>query len=1313
MSRPRKILLILALTAVVLTIAAGIVLTWYVGTDHFRQRLNHLVVGVVEDRFPVNVRMGDLRVRPLRGVLEIEDLAISARTRPDQPPEIQVGAVSLNFTLTAFGSPRVSLDRLEVEGLRLHLRVDDNDRLNLLNMFAPQPGTGGPGFSPVRLGISEIGLRDAVVTYADQAVEFDSGSDGFELDLELDPERRAYVGSVGMERLSVDVNDFPLPVTSFRTRFRLEDNRLDFLDAELGSDQVSGTLQGSVTDLRQFEYRFETRLEVDPSRFTEPNLADHFEPSVVGLEGEVLGRRGDFTWKGRIASPRLIVEGIALLDVEGGVVVDRRGADFDALRCRIFGGNADASGRLAFRQDEISSVQVEASGTQLASVLSNWGVRFPRVQATQRVSMQVQWPGLEFRELAGTGNLSLWGQLVDDDRAQLVPVQASTRVRIIRRYVELEAGEIQTPAGLGRFSGGVGFDGAYQIAAEVAWVDTFEAEAVLMGWDLLTPEVGTEWAPRLEGWMNASAEVQGGPGNPLEVSGQVSIAGLSLRGESLGSVSGAYTYRSDRLEVPVMWVRGPQHLLRLSLGMDTEPAALDRLDLDLSGMPAELLLRVAAVEAAGIEGGIAEGGFRWSGEQDAGQGRITVRDLRWAGLAFPRVETEFRVDQEGLVALPMQASLMGGKLSGALQYAFDDGSMRLQFDGAGIDLASLPWQSEFLPLRGALGFEGEVNILNGEIAARIDTSVPELALGDYVAREVRLRGNPGAEAVKIELEFEFLGNDFRAGGEVGLKEGYPFRLELPLEVSSLAPILAELRPELELADADGRLAGRLTVQGTFTDLDALEATLDLDQVRFGNPDFTIALGRPARLSWSGKVVEVPALQLVGTQTRVELGGKLDLKEEAQVNLSVAGDVNLELLTVFAPELRSSGQVLLETRITGPLADPRIVGTARLAGASLSGPELPVEITGGQGSFRFTASQISVDDLRVDTDFGPLNLSGGIFLDGLTPSRWQINALGYGLAIPYPADFNTVVDVDLDLIRNDDTYLLAGAIYLRAAEFTRNMTVAELIYSFASAQADLPSDPGLADQVNLDLSLDAYQSLRVSNNLAQIVGSGELSLIGTLAEPVLLGNISIDEGRLRLEGNQYEITRGTVSFNNPRKTTPFLNFEAETQVREFDVTLSVRGPVDQFQMSFRSEPPLSTPSIVSLLAAGQTQEEIFGSERINQTDSSTLMAYGAGTLLSKTLGEVVENQTSRLFGFERFSIDPFVDDTRGRDPGARITLGKQLTRELGITYISSLGNSFQDQTVIIQYQVTDWLTAVGTSSPGDGTVAIDFKFKKRF
>jgi translocation and assembly module TamB len=302
-------------------------------------------------------------------------------------------------------------------------------------------------------------------------------------------------------------------------------------------------------------------------------------------------------------------------------------------------------------------------------------------------------------------------------------------------------------------------------------------------------------------------------------------------------------------------------------------------------------------------------------------------------------------------------------------------------------------------------------------------------------------------------------------------------------------------------------------------------------------------------------------------------------------------------------------------------------------------------------------------------------------------------------------------MNLNLVKSGSNQLIHGVVNVRSAEYTEDISIPDLVRR-ASRNGSGGTSRRSKEGIALDIKIRANRSIRLTNNLGDVLASSELTLSGTLEDPVLLGDLVIEEGELYFAGNDYEITRGNLVFNDPTQRIPYLNFEATTEIREYVIDVSLQGPADNFNFSFRSDPPLSTTSVVSLLAAGQTQEEIFGSEATGQTSSSTLAIYGTGALAGRTLETFLQPETSRLLGLERFAIDPFVDSSRGRDPGARITIGKQVNADLSITLITSLSADLTGQTLIFQYELTDWLTAVGTRQE-DGSVAIDFKLRKRF
>jgi translocation and assembly module TamB len=82
---------------------------------------------------------------------------------------------------------------------------------------------------------------------------------------------------------------------------------------------------------------------------------------------------------------------------------------------------------------------------------------------------------------------------------------------------------------------------------------------------------------------------------------------------------------------------------------------------------------------------------------------------------------------------------------------------------------------------------------------------------------------------------------------------------------------------------------------------------------------------------------------------------------------------------------------------------------------------------------------------------------------------------------------------------------------------------------------------------------------------------------------------------------------------------------------------------------------------------------------------------------------------RLFGIDRFRVDPFLVGNE-RDPSARVTFGQQITKDVSITYSTSVSSNEQ-QVILIEYQVND-STSIIASRDAEGAFGLDVRFRKR-
>jgi translocation and assembly module TamB len=247
---------------------------------------------------------------------------------------------------------------------------------------------------------------------------------------------------------------------------------------------------------------------------------------------------------------------------------------------------------------------------------------------------------------------------------------------------------------------------------------------------------------------------------------------------------------------------------------------------------------------------------------------------------------------------------------------------------------------------------------------------------------------------------------------------------------------------------------------------------------------------------------------------------------------------------------------------------------------------------------------------------------------------------------------------------------------------------------------------VASRVRLNVQLSSAPTVHLDAQDLRLVADVDLRLQGTLANPVVVGAIHIMNGEAVLRGNRYTINRADISMTNPFRTQPMLDLEATTRVQRYDLTLDVSGPLNRIKIAYRSDPPLPTADILSLLALGYSRQQ----EQLATTGQEHLSSVGASALLSEALSSQVTGRIQRLFGVSRIKIDPNVGGLENV-AGARVTVEQQVTRDLTITYITDTGSS-QRRVVQFEWQMDNNLSLFGVRDR-NGIFGLELRFRRRF
>lgn len=1309
------------LVLALLVAASLLALHLYLRSEAFDRWVHQQAIRALEDRFAVRVDIDRIDVRLFSQEVELEGLRIFNSTYPAESPVIEIGQILLDFSLRHCFWPEISLDRLILDRPRLHFVEDPNGRLNLANMFVSRPRESGGGFSIHRLGIGRIELREGLLVYRDQPIEFSSAAGQMRTELRFEPQLGCYRGTFQASRVDLRIAEVELPQNQMSVSFELYEDRLELPQVELAAPLFEARLQGSISSLRSLAYRFEVDTWAELPLWRQPDLGAHFTVGRVQTRGHFEGTRGDFLFQGEIHSPKLVFHSLPFHQLQGTIHLTPHFLQVGSLQLQFHQGRTDVEGTLRWKEGEVSEFRVRAAGVRIQSLLAQFAPGLVQAGGVAHFQGEFRWPRTEWTGMEGRGRATYRGGLPRDPglagQTPSLPFEGDTLVTVAGQEAEFSNGTVRTFGTQIEYTGRVGFDGRYRFDFELnspRGADTLQVART-------AGVVPGEWLHRYpvtpEGPLYLRTRLSGEHGEP-QLEGRIVSQGVELEGHPLGTFESALILRPGvlvlqeaRLGTSEYQAYLPQ--LHLPFGEEARRELL-RGEATLHHVPVQNLLPLLQTDLP-LEGELS--GRIQVEEVSVGvfsaQGALRLQEIQLAGEQLSDLQADLVLQDQQVRVSDLTAQLGEGRLTGDGAYHLSRRTYTLRLRGEAIPLEQVQALQKRFPIQGRVRFavEGSGSLHDPQL--HFTLSVPRIQIAGYPLEALRAEGRTQQDRLAFRWEHRFGDNPIEGTGSLQWRAPYHLSARVKGRQILLPPLL-RLFTDRDLPDFQGSMDGELAVEGPLAEPEHLDLQALLERIQLSVQGYQLQSDQPARLRYREGTLQLQATTLRGEDTAVRLEGTATLVDRRRIDMRAEGTANLRLLNGFLDTGSTSGGIRLDAVISGPLEEPRIVGRASLGKESLEKgflfhPRIPVTLFNAEGEFKFTANQISIDSFNADTPYGKINAEGGVFLEGFVPRRWQINAFGSNLRLEYPENLVSIVDVDVDFLRGEKSQLITGAVYLRSAEYSRDTSIPELILEYTRSQALPPPTVGQED-IALDISVETYQGIRIDNNLARVVASGEFTLRGTLENPVILGSMTIDEGTLFLEGNSYELVHASVNFNDPRRTRPVFNFEATTDVREYTISVVVNGPVDKLNVNFRSDPPLPTPSIVSLLAVGQTREQIFGSEETGRTQAGTLAIYGAGQLLSKSLGEQLEARTSRLFGLEKFSIDPFHSPSRG-DLGAEITLGKQLTRDLSLTYRTDLTNDRQGQTVIFEYRLTDWLTTVG--SRDNDSIAVDFKLRKRF
>jgi translocation and assembly module TamB len=628
------------------------------------------------------------------------------------------------------------------------------------------------------------------------------------------------------------------------------------------------------------------------------------------------------------------------------------------------------------------------------------------------------------------------------------------------------------------------------------------------------------------------------------------------------------------------------------------------------------------------------------------------------------------------------------------------------------------------PLSGRLDFTAGGSGTFERPRYDVRVTMSDVFVGDEGLGQVVGDLNINANLLTLKVEAASPRLAVSGAGRIELTERMDAELAFSVADTSLDPYIRAFNPQLS-PYTTAIASGNVRVVGQLANIDQLlvEATVERLDLRLF--DYRVRNAAPIRVALDRHTASITEMRLVGDETQLDIEGMIDLHNE-RMAVRATGDAGLGILQAFVPNIRSSGRATLQANFEGPMRDPIVSGTMSVDNGRIRHFDLPHALENISGPLRFDTRSIRLDEVTARLGGGPVRFGGRIDVEGYQPTRVDVTVSGSGMRLRFPDGMRSLVDADLTVQGSVDALTLAGNVEVRNAIYTRPFDEGGGLFNLTSGGAAAAGGVGTPLATTLPLRYDvrivAPSTLEVRNSTARLFANADLQLRGTYDRPLLFGRAEVDRGEFTFEGRRYEVTRGTIDFNNPTRIDPFFDIETETRVRvpgqTYRVIARAAGTLDRLTPSFEADPPLAEVEVLSLLfgdvAPGQDVE--FVQYNTNITPQQQLLRERATRAITGALSSEVGRVVEQTFGVDTFQLTPSLVDPNAQssrlDPAARLTIGKRLSERIYLTYSRSLSSSTRDQIILLEYDQTDRFSWI-LSRNEDRTYALDVRVRHAF
>ncbi|MGB7372296.1 translocation/assembly module TamB domain-containing protein [Erythrobacter sp.] len=434
-----------------------------------------------------------------------------------------------------------------------------------------------------------------------------------------------------------------------------------------------------------------------------------------------------------------------------------------------------------------------------------------------------------------------------------------------------------------------------------------------------------------------------------------------------------------------------------------------------------------------------------------------------------------------------------------------------------------------------------------------------------------------------------------------------------------------------------------------------------------------------------------------------LGGGIRYNGPADTLFSFAGQ----------PDQRLSGPIGVAADFSGRVQDPELSGIVRASNLTYENQTYGTRLSNMAIQGRFSGDRLEIERLTATAGDGTVSAEGYVSL---------AEASGYPMNVEVTMDDARLASSDALSATASGNLTLAKAAG-RAALLSGTIRLPETRYEIIrQGAAEIPElsgvrfkpprgpqritgdepaepQPGLFDQLRLDIALNAPEQLYVSGMGLESEWSADMRLTGTSADPRVSGDIELVRGTLGFAGRSFELTEGQVDFTGGASINPVIRLTATEEVEDVTVNVNVTGRAYDPQIAFSSVPGLPQDEIVSRILFGSSIGNLSTIQAVQLAASLNSLRGSGGGL--NPLGKL-----RSATGIDRLRILGS-DETSGR--GTALAAGQYLTDDIYVEFITDARGFTATQ---LEVSLTPFLSILSQAG-GSGATNVNIRYRRDY